>query len=214
MTFPSALLGSYIGHAATCVDAGLISGAIVQHPLDPARYTLIAVVGAAVFLSATVLNEFVLPSGALRRASSPLPSPCRSASHAQRRTAALRGLSRTRRDVDPLRTRPVLRGVRAPARARPLAQHHGSGGSFWFFSPRPSPSSACAASPTGWPPSRAAAGTATAKNAPAKHKRRTRRIRATTRTRAGRHRPPRNLGGTATPTESEEAGHADGGHSH
>lgn len=60
MAFPSALLGSYIGHAATCVGAGLITGAIVQHPLDPARYTLIAVVGAAVFLSATVLYEFVL----------------------------------------------------------------------------------------------------------------------------------------------------------
>jgi hypothetical protein len=38
----------------------LISGAIVHHPLDPARYTFIAVVGAAVFLFATVLSEFVL----------------------------------------------------------------------------------------------------------------------------------------------------------
>ncbi|RZB14307.1 hypothetical protein StrepF001_38735 [Streptomyces sp. F001] len=54
------LLGSYIGYAATFVGAGLISGAIVHHPLDPSRYTLIAVVGAAVFLFATVLNEFVL----------------------------------------------------------------------------------------------------------------------------------------------------------
>lgn len=54
------LLGSYLGYAATFVGAGLISGAIVHHPLDPARYTLIAVVGAAVFLFATVLNEFVL----------------------------------------------------------------------------------------------------------------------------------------------------------
>ncbi|WP_189939899.1 hypothetical protein [Streptomyces aurantiogriseus] len=32
----------------------------MHHPLDPARYTLIAVAGAAVFLFATVLNEFVL----------------------------------------------------------------------------------------------------------------------------------------------------------
>ncbi|MDF3142085.1 MULTISPECIES: hypothetical protein [unclassified Streptomyces] len=32
----------------------------MHHPLDPARYTLIAVVGAAVFLFAIVLNEFVL----------------------------------------------------------------------------------------------------------------------------------------------------------
>ncbi|MFF5155993.1 hypothetical protein ACFY3N_07010 [Streptomyces sp. NPDC000348] len=54
------LLGDYLGYAATFVGAGLISGAIVHHPLDPTRYTLIAVVGAAVFLCATVLNEFVL----------------------------------------------------------------------------------------------------------------------------------------------------------
>ncbi|PWI16895.1 hypothetical protein DI272_24050 [Streptomyces sp. Act143] len=54
------LLGDYLGYAATFVGAGLISGAIVHHPLDPARYTLIAVIGAAVFLCATVLNEFVL----------------------------------------------------------------------------------------------------------------------------------------------------------
>ncbi|MGK5692889.1 hypothetical protein ACSNOJ_08210 [Streptomyces sp. URMC 128] len=53
------LLGDYLGYAATFVGAGLISGAIVHHPLDPARYTLIAVAGAAVFLFATVLNEFV-----------------------------------------------------------------------------------------------------------------------------------------------------------
>ncbi|WP_196218136.1 hypothetical protein [Streptomyces blattellae] len=32
----------------------------MHHPLDPTRYTLIAVIGAAVFLCATVLNEFVL----------------------------------------------------------------------------------------------------------------------------------------------------------
>lgn len=54
------LLGDYLGYTATFVGAGLISGAVVHHPLDPARYTLIAVVGAAVFLFATVLNEFVL----------------------------------------------------------------------------------------------------------------------------------------------------------
>ncbi|MEU2266679.1 hypothetical protein ABZ568_09620 [Streptomyces olindensis] len=54
------LLGDYLGYAATFVGAGLISGAIVHHPLDPTRYTLIAVIGAAVFLCATVLNEFVL----------------------------------------------------------------------------------------------------------------------------------------------------------
>ncbi|MDX3458717.1 hypothetical protein PV396_43500 [Streptomyces sp. ME02-8801-2C] len=54
------LLGNYLGYAATFVGAGLISGAIVHHPLDPARYTVIAVIGAVVFLCATVLSEFVL----------------------------------------------------------------------------------------------------------------------------------------------------------
>ncbi|MEU5112909.1 hypothetical protein AB0G64_15545 [Streptomyces longwoodensis] len=42
------------------VGAGLISGAVVHHPLDPARYTKIAVVGVLVFLAATVVNEFLL----------------------------------------------------------------------------------------------------------------------------------------------------------
>ncbi|MFF4576362.1 hypothetical protein [Streptomyces sp. NPDC001410] len=32
----------------------------MHHPLDPARYTVIAVIGAAVFLCATLLTEFVL----------------------------------------------------------------------------------------------------------------------------------------------------------
>ncbi|MFJ9011678.1 hypothetical protein [Streptomyces canus] len=53
------LLGNYLGYAATFVGAGLISGAIVHHPLDPARYTVIAVIGAAVFLCATILTEFI-----------------------------------------------------------------------------------------------------------------------------------------------------------
>lgn len=42
------------------VGAGLISGAVVHHPLDPARYTLIGLVGAGVFTAATLLNELVL----------------------------------------------------------------------------------------------------------------------------------------------------------
>jgi hypothetical protein len=54
------LLGNYFGYAATFVGAGLISGAIVHHPLDPARSTVIAVAGALVFLCATILTEFVL----------------------------------------------------------------------------------------------------------------------------------------------------------
>lgn len=52
------------------VGAGLISGAVVHHPLDPARYTKIAVMGVLVFLAATVVNEFLLATDrpALRRA--------------------------------------------------------------------------------------------------------------------------------------------------
>ncbi|MEV4862506.1 hypothetical protein [Streptomyces ossamyceticus] len=38
----------------------MISGAVVHHPLDPDRYTVIALIGAGVFLCATLLNEFVL----------------------------------------------------------------------------------------------------------------------------------------------------------
>ncbi|MXM67991.1 hypothetical protein GR925_32300 [Streptomyces sp. HUCO-GS316] len=54
------VIGDYLGYAATFVGAGLISGAVVHHPLDPDRYTMIALVGAGVFLFATVLNEFIL----------------------------------------------------------------------------------------------------------------------------------------------------------
>ncbi|MFZ3495873.1 hypothetical protein ACODT5_22080 [Streptomyces sp. 5.8] len=56
MSLPARYLG-YIGYF---VGAGLISGAVVHHPLDPARYTRIAGYGVVVFLAATVLNEFVL----------------------------------------------------------------------------------------------------------------------------------------------------------
>ncbi|WP_206187968.1 hypothetical protein, partial [Streptomyces neyagawaensis] len=54
------VIGDYLGYATTFVGAGLISGAVVHHPLDPDRYTVIALAGAGVFLFATVLNEFVL----------------------------------------------------------------------------------------------------------------------------------------------------------
>ncbi|MEU2267056.1 hypothetical protein ABZ568_11620 [Streptomyces olindensis] len=54
------LIGDYLGYATTFVGAGLISGAVVHHPLDPDRYSMIALIGAGVFLFATVLNEFVL----------------------------------------------------------------------------------------------------------------------------------------------------------
>ncbi|MFC9292600.1 hypothetical protein ACFTWH_30380 [Streptomyces sp. NPDC057011] len=55
-----ALLARYLGYVGYFVGAGLISGAVVHHPLDPARYTRIAVYGVVVFLAATALNEFLL----------------------------------------------------------------------------------------------------------------------------------------------------------
>ncbi|ALV33082.1 hypothetical protein [Streptomyces sp. CdTB01] len=57
---PAPLAGRYIGYVLYFVGAGLISGAVVHHPLDPARYTKIAVIGVLVFLVATVVNEFLL----------------------------------------------------------------------------------------------------------------------------------------------------------
>ncbi|MFE9842063.1 hypothetical protein [Streptomyces goshikiensis] len=54
------LSARYLGYVGYFVGAGLISGAVVHHPLDPDRYTRIALYGAAVFLAATVLNEFLL----------------------------------------------------------------------------------------------------------------------------------------------------------
>ncbi|MCX5302748.1 hypothetical protein OG304_04680 [Streptomyces sp. NBC_00160] len=56
----NALLARYIGYVGYFVGAGLISGAVVHHPLDPARYTRIAGYGVLVFLAATVLNEYLL----------------------------------------------------------------------------------------------------------------------------------------------------------
>jgi hypothetical protein len=54
------LVARYSGYVGYFVGAGLISGAVVHHPLDPARYTRIALYGVLVFLTATALNEFVL----------------------------------------------------------------------------------------------------------------------------------------------------------
>ncbi|MGY5080921.1 hypothetical protein ACWIGX_28155 [Streptomyces nigrescens] len=55
-----ALPGRYLGYVGYFVGAGLISGALVHHPLDPARYTRIAGYGVLVFLAATVLNDVIL----------------------------------------------------------------------------------------------------------------------------------------------------------
>ncbi|MGW6707988.1 hypothetical protein ACWGDE_24280 [Streptomyces sp. NPDC054956] len=54
------LAARYLGYVGYFVGAGLISGAVVHHPLDPDRYSRIALYGALVFLAATVLNEFLL----------------------------------------------------------------------------------------------------------------------------------------------------------
>ncbi|MBT2541798.1 hypothetical protein J7E99_14055 [Streptomyces sp. ISL-44] len=54
------LAARYLGYVGYFVGAGLISGAVVHHPLDPARYTRIALYGVLVFLAATVINEFLL----------------------------------------------------------------------------------------------------------------------------------------------------------
>ena len=56
----SRVLRPYLGYVGYFVGAGLVSGGIVHQPLDPARYTTIALAGVGVFLAATVLNEFVL----------------------------------------------------------------------------------------------------------------------------------------------------------
>lgn len=56
----TSLPARYLGYVGYFVGAGLISGAVVRHPLDPARYTRIALYGTLVFLAATVLNELVL----------------------------------------------------------------------------------------------------------------------------------------------------------
>ncbi|MFD5918070.1 hypothetical protein ACFVYP_13390 [Kitasatospora sp. NPDC058201] len=54
------LLNGYLGYITTFVGAGLISGAVVHYPLDPARYGLTGLIAAAVFLFGTLMNEFVL----------------------------------------------------------------------------------------------------------------------------------------------------------
>ncbi|MCU7820644.1 hypothetical protein [Kitasatospora sp. DSM 101779] len=51
------LIGRYLGYIGYFVGTGLLSGAIVHHPLDPARYTLIGAAGAALFLTAAIAAE-------------------------------------------------------------------------------------------------------------------------------------------------------------
>ncbi|MFE4599708.1 hypothetical protein ACFRKE_02490 [Kitasatospora indigofera] len=51
------LIGRYLGYIGYFVGTGLLSGAIVHHPLDPARYTLIGAAGATLFLIAAIAAE-------------------------------------------------------------------------------------------------------------------------------------------------------------
>jgi hypothetical protein len=53
-------VGDFIGYATTYVGAAMISGAVVHHPMDPPRFTVIAVAGAVLFLLATAFTEFVI----------------------------------------------------------------------------------------------------------------------------------------------------------
>jgi hypothetical protein len=50
----------YLGYVGYYVGAGLISGAVVHHPMDPTRYSMIAGAGVLVFLVATALNDIIL----------------------------------------------------------------------------------------------------------------------------------------------------------
>ncbi|MEU9109929.1 hypothetical protein AB0D54_37515 [Streptomyces xanthophaeus] len=52
----------YLGYVGYYVGAGLISGAVVHHPMAPTRYSMIAASGVLVFLLATVLNDLILAS--------------------------------------------------------------------------------------------------------------------------------------------------------
>ncbi len=54
------VVADFIGYASTYVGAALISGAVVHHPLDPPRFTVIAVAGAMLFVVATAFTEFVV----------------------------------------------------------------------------------------------------------------------------------------------------------
>lgn len=50
-------VGPWLGYAGCFVGAGLVSGGIVHHPLDPSRYTVLAAVGVLAFLVATLAAE-------------------------------------------------------------------------------------------------------------------------------------------------------------
>ena len=54
-----AQVAPWLGHAGCFVGAGLVSGGIVHHPLDPSRYTLLAGIGVLVFLVATMAGELL-----------------------------------------------------------------------------------------------------------------------------------------------------------
>jgi len=51
------LLGRYLRYLGYFLGTGLLSGAIVHYPLDPARYAVIAAIGAVLFLVAALAAE-------------------------------------------------------------------------------------------------------------------------------------------------------------
>ncbi len=55
-----AVMGRYVGYLMYFMGTALISGAVIHHPMDPSRYTKIAVAGVTIFIVATIYNDFVL----------------------------------------------------------------------------------------------------------------------------------------------------------
>lgn len=55
------LAAPFIGYLLYFVGIGQIAGGIVHYPIDPAYFTMMAVIGVFVFLAGTLLNEVILP---------------------------------------------------------------------------------------------------------------------------------------------------------
>lgn len=52
----------FIGYLLYFVGIGQIAGGVVHYPIDPSYFTMMALIGVAVFLAGTWLNEVVLPT--------------------------------------------------------------------------------------------------------------------------------------------------------
>lgn len=51
----------FVGYLLYFVGIGQIAGGVVHYPIDPAYFTMMAIIGVFVFLAGTWLNEIVLP---------------------------------------------------------------------------------------------------------------------------------------------------------